>query len=317
MPLPFDPIAQPQLSRLAATLLEVWPAHRAYLEKSFPEGADHAFAEELAGMIVRLAGDGLAGLCADYRWTCERLLEEELHFRRSGAYRLARFTDAAAEVYDRPAFMAPYLNGLLLSQLLWAHHRGVMAHYRDRFLAGTKGRHLEVGPGHGLLLHLAAGSGRFAALAGWDVSPTSLERTAEALGRLGSPGVALERHDILAELPEAGFDSVVASEVLEHLEDPAAALAALKRLLAPGGRLFLNVPVNSPAPDHIFLFATPEAVVEMVQAAGLTVVDSAFFPVTGYSLERARKTRSTISCAVTAISPAAAAAGLAAAAGTA
>lgn len=300
MPPVFDRHRHPDLAGLAACLLETWPQHEGYLGKSFPAEEDRAFGQELAAMIIRLAGDGLARLCADYRWTCERLVEEEIHFRRCGTYRLSRFEDAAREVYDRPDFMAPYLNGLLLSQLLWAHHRGVMAHYRDRFLAEGGGRHLEVGPGHGLLLHLAAGSGRFDSLTGWDVSPTSLRRTAEALDRLGSTGVALGCQDLRSPPSGTRFDSIVVSEVLEHLEDPAAALRALAGLLAPGGRLFLNVPVNSPAPDHIHLFATPEEVVGLVEAQGLRVEDAAFFPVTGYSLERARKTRSTISCAVTA-----------------
>lgn len=300
-PLPPSPAAHPHLAEVCRALLDAWPAHAGYLERSLGDAADLALGEELAALIVRLAGDRLAGLCADYRWTCERLLEEEIHFRRTGAYRLSSFAEAEREVYARPDFMAPYLNGLLLSHLVWTHHRGVIGHFRDRYLPSAAGRHLEVGPGHGLLLHLAIRSGRFTGVHGWDVSPTSLAHTAAALERLGSPGIVLERHDILAAPGgDRAFDSIVASEVLEHLERPAEALAHLRDCLSPGGRMFVNVPVNSPAPDHIALFTTPEQVVELVGASGLEVVDAAFFPLTGYTLDRARRTGSTISCAVTA-----------------
>ena len=95
------------------------------MQKSFA-GIDENFlsdAEYLASFIFMLAGDSLTTLCADYRWTCERLLEEEIHFRRFGNYRLKFFADAQREVYEKPDFMAPYLNGLLLSQLRSSKHQ--------------------------------------------------------------------------------------------------------------------------------------------------------------------------------------------------
>lgn len=45
---------------------------------------------------------------------------------------------------------------------------------------------------------------------------------------------------------EAGtYSSIVCSEVLEHIHDDRAALDSMTRLLAPGGRLFLTVPLRS------------------------------------------------------------------------
>lgn len=46
----------------------------------------------------------------------------------------------------------------------------------------------------------------------------------------------------LPRLPEAPFDVIVAGDVIEHLPDPAAALAALVAQLAPAGRLLVSVP---------------------------------------------------------------------------
>lgn len=46
--------------------------------------------------------------------------------------------------------------------------------------------------------------------------------------------------------PDASFDVVVFSEVLEHLEDDRAALAEVSRVLRPGGLLALSVPRTFP-----------------------------------------------------------------------
>jgi hypothetical protein len=73
--------------------------------------------------------------------------------------------------------------------------------------------------------------------------------------------------------------------------------------LAPGGRAFINVPVNSPAPDHITLYRSPEDVVEAVKQAGFEVDDVLFAPTTGASLSRARKLSLAISTVVVARNP--------------
>jgi SAM-dependent methyltransferase len=44
-------------------------------------------------------------------------------------------------------------------------------------------------------------------------------------------------------LPDASLDVVLTPHVLEHLRDPSRALAELFRVLRPGGRVFLQVPV--------------------------------------------------------------------------
>lgn len=52
------------------------------------------------------------------------------------------------------------------------------------------------------------------------------------------------------ELASASFDVVVCEQVLEHLDDLDPALATLDRLLKPGGKLVLGVPVFLP-PLHL------------------------------------------------------------------
>jgi glycosyltransferase involved in cell wall biosynthesis len=104
------------------------------------------------------------------------------------------------------------------------------------------GRHiLEIGSGTGLMTRYLAARGRLTA--------TDLDAEyVELLGRTfaGNPNVEVRQLDLarLAEngLPQATYDTVICSNVLEHIEDDAGALAAMRSALAPGGRVVLVVP---------------------------------------------------------------------------
>ncbi|MFD0391207.1 methyltransferase (plasmid) [Tistrella bauzanensis] len=295
----------PALADIVDAVLVVWPEHEAFLHRRFRGETPERIAalDPVATAIRAICGASLGGFADGYRRMCGMINDEELHFRRTGGYRLQRFAEVEALIYADPEEMRPYLDGILLSQVLWRNHADAIVLYRAVFLAGSRPgcRHLEIGPGHGLLLALAAADPACGAISGWDVSPTSLARSAQALECLGlAKPVELVTVDIgdPDARPDAGFDNIVLSEVLEHLERPDLALETIRDLLAPGGRAFLNVPVNSPAPDHIYLFETPEAVVEMTAAAGLDVTRVDLLPATGVALDRARRIRATISTVI-------------------
>jgi glycosyltransferase involved in cell wall biosynthesis len=102
-------------------------------------------------------------------------------------------------------------------------------------------RILEIGSGTGLMTRYLAARGRLTA--------TDLDAEyVELLGRTfaGNPNVDVRQLD-LARLgddgvPTAAYDTVVCSNVLEHIADDEAALAAMRRTLVPGGRVVLVVP---------------------------------------------------------------------------
>lgn len=307
-----DHAGYPNLARLFSEVLSIWPEHGRYLEKSV-EGRDPELmrhSERLSDMIVRLAGTvkgGLPALSADYRFLCEQIvLPEELYFRRNGQYRLTNFEDALRTVYADKPFMTRYMNGLLMSDVLWINHCRALQHYADRFLNSLKpgANLLEIGPGHGLLLHLACESPNVGAISAWDISQASLDLSKHALEALGATRpVKFEMRNIfeasIMKDENAGlFDAVVLSEVLEHLEQPGQAIRVLRHLCKPGGRVWINVPANSPAPDHLYLVTEPQQAENLVRDEGFTVIDSAHFPMTGVTLERAVKQKLTISCIV-------------------
>lgn len=99
-------------------------------------------------------------------------------------------------------------------------------------------RLVDVGAGTGLLgLALADDVGDVVLS---DPSAGMIEAANEKLARGGFRSVRAVRRDLLADPPPAnGFDVAVSLLVLHHIADTAAALAAILRLLVPGGRIAL------------------------------------------------------------------------------
>jgi 2-polyprenyl-3-methyl-5-hydroxy-6-metoxy-1,4-benzoquinol methylase len=94
---------------------------------------------------------------------------------------------------------------------------------------GKRGRMLDVGCGHGLLLDEARARGW--QVEGLEISSASRAHAAEDLG-LDVRDATLDELD---PATDGGFDAIVLADVLEHLDDPVAALKQIARLLAPGG----------------------------------------------------------------------------------
>lgn len=62
-------------------------------------------------------------------------------------------------------------------------------------------------------------------------------------GRIGGP---VQGSALMLPFPDAGFDCVITSEVLEHIWDDRGAIAELVRVLRPGGRMAVTVPTRWP-----------------------------------------------------------------------
>ncbi|MGW7682461.1 class I SAM-dependent methyltransferase [Kribbella sp. NPDC054772] len=96
---------------------------------------------------------------------------------------------------------------------------------------------LDAGCGSDPLMDALRGKG--AIVSGFDLSPAMVELARERLGQEADLKVA----DLGAPLPypDDAFDRVVASLSLHYIEDWASALAELRRVLKPGGRLIVSI----------------------------------------------------------------------------
>ncbi|SEA64388.1 class I SAM-dependent methyltransferase [Rubrimonas cliftonensis] len=292
--------AAPATRAVIEAVLDVWPDHARYMRRSLEARTPPQMAatETLAEAALLLTDD-LPECAARYRWTCDRLREEELFFHREGRYRLSTFAEAEAEVYGDAAYMANYVDGLLLTQVLWYNHAASC----DFFLRETPAmlapdsRFLEIGPGHGLMTYMALRDFDLARAEAWDVSSVSLDRTRAALERLGGADVAYSVRDVMTLEPQGErFDFVVLSEVLEHLEDPKAAMRRIRHVVDDArGVVFVNVPINSPSPDHLHLMREPDDARALLTECGFVIEREAFFATQATPLERALRNRVSVS----------------------
>jgi len=151
--------------------------------------------------------------------------------------------------------------------------------FRDRIAAierryGRRGRLLDVGCALGDFLLEAKASG-------WDVEGVEISSFAAQRARERGLRVTAGRLEEL-DLPEATFDVITLYDSVEHLTDPIATLAAVRRLLVPGGLVHLVTPnvgglqarllgrhwYHYKPGEHLFYFA-PRTLRAALEAAGL------------------------------------------------
>lgn len=166
-------------------------------------------------------------------------------------------------------------------------------------LAGK--RALDVGCGAGLLCEPLARMG--ADVTGVDAAPENIEAAED---HAAGQGLAIDyRHGDITAMSLTPYDMVTSLEVVEHVADPAAFVAALAGKLADGGLMILSTP-NRTAMSRLAMitlaeglgqipkgthdwgqFLTPEELEAHAQAAGLKVTDMrglSFSPTRGFQI---------------------------------
>ena len=207
-------------------------------------------------------------------------LERELNYPRQ------QFSAVKDRVYDNSETMnGYYLNGLFLSQLFWPNHFLILQFYRQ-WLEKRTGNFAEIPVGTGVFSLLATWTEQFIPITAVDISSHALRYSQKLLA--GKPGILFFKGDILKGLPwrDASVDTLVCGELIEHLEDPRRALKELKRVLKPGGEVFLTTAIFAAAVDHLYLFRSAAEVRKMLQETGFTIVEELVLPVFGNQNER-------------------------------
>jgi 2-polyprenyl-3-methyl-5-hydroxy-6-metoxy-1,4-benzoquinol methylase len=198
---------------------------------------------------------------------------EQLRFMETGKYSSTSFDEVNKRVYNNPEVMEYFMNGLLLSQVLWKHHYTMFSFFSSTFSKYTEGvkSYLEIGGGHGLFISKAieilGTEVNFSLL---DISPTSLEVSRQFIGE---HPVNYILSDIFEFDTPLQYDFITMGEVLEHVEHPVDLMLKLRSLLSDEGTIFMTTPTNAPSIDHIYLFSNAEEIRTIIHQAGLEVVD--------------------------------------------
>jgi SAM-dependent methyltransferase len=154
-------------------------------------------------------------------------------------------------------------------------------------------RVLDVGCGTGVVARLAAEQvGARGEVTGVDVNPGML---AVARRTAAAEGASIQWYETAAEsmpLPDEAFDVILCQMALQFMTDRSAALAEMHRVLAPGGRILLNLPRPSAFFDlleralalhagaeaagfvgAVFSLNEPQRIDELLRTAGFRGVD--------------------------------------------
>lgn len=268
----------PNLSFVTQELLNVWSNHGAYLERYFSsrDESDLKFLDEVASLIKVLAGKDLELYMKNYKNMCNQMLIIEMLKRKNKTKRLEQ--EVQTDLYNDDQKMSAYMHGLLISHLYWRQHAKALQQYNESFLPRLSKEYtvLEIGPGHGLTLALAAKQANCKEVYGWDIANASLQQTKKCFDLLKiNKNLVLAEQDICAVKSfELQFDAIIMSEVLELVTDPFLAVSNIFKLLKPKGLAFFNVPVNMAAMDHTRTWHATEEIDALVKQAGFSILNS-------------------------------------------
>ena len=196
--------------------------------------------------------------------------EQRARFLETGKYQNSSFEEVNRRVYSNPETMHYHMYGLVFAQFLWPDQYRRFAFFADHLplYKGIK-RYLEIGGGHALYLTEALNAlpdtVQFDLV---DISPTSLEM---AKGISRAQNVRYHLMDIFDFPDEPVYDFITMGEVIEHVEQPHALVSKVRRLLAPGGILYITTPANAPMQDHIYFFRNAQEIRDMLTGCGFRI----------------------------------------------
>jgi 2-polyprenyl-3-methyl-5-hydroxy-6-metoxy-1,4-benzoquinol methylase len=288
---------------LTASILDRNPLQSDFLADSLREVGD----EELRDLDAYLKFGLASGLDIPYLAECYDLivkdtLREQMYFMRHGKYRYSSFAEVADSVYFDDEYMRKYMHGLALTSYLWPNHRTLHRYFVAQVPTNQAGRYLEIGPGHGMYMVSAMRKSAYEYFDGIDISPTSAQMTNDVLGsgRFGEfENYKVFEQDFLeGTIADQSYSAVVMGEVLEHVEQPGVFLETIARIATDDAFIFITTPINAPAIDHIYLFASWNDIETLVTDSGLKVADKLLVPYPGLSVEESQEERLPINVAM-------------------
>ena len=183
----------------------------------------------------------------------------QMKLRKTKQYLHSSFEEVNQAVYQNSLMNDYYLDGLLLSQVLWPNHYKMLVYFEDFIQSHSFEQALEVPVGTGVyswdLIHRSSFKGR---LDCFDISSHSIEFAKNLIG--DTPRYEVE--NVFNQ--DGSYDLIVCGELLEHLENPQDLLEKLLALLKKDGRVFLTTAIFAAAIDHIYLFRDATEVREML-----------------------------------------------------
>ena len=175
-----------------------------------------------------------------------------------------------------PDFQQTY-HELEASHWWFVGRRAIVADLLESIVEDRSARVLDIGCSSGHMIEALAARG-FQNVEGIDISESAIERCQQRgiskslLMDAGAP-----------RLPDASYDVLIASDVLEHLADDRTSLRAWYRMMRPGGRLIVFVPAfqslwsDHDVVNHHYRRYTRGQLTGRLAEAGFTVQRSSYW----------------------------------------
>ena len=257
--------------------------------------------ESVIGFLMEKYNYSLEFIAEAYLFINTMVMEEQYFFVKNGRYRYNNFEDVNKCVYQSEKYMTSYMVGLTISDYIWVQHIE-MIRYFDKNIPklNTGGGYLEIGPGIGQFLIRAVKSGKWREYLAVDVSPVSVEKCRSYIKYccVDSQNIEIRLQDFCMFDEKQQYDTIVCSEVLEHVENPLGMLKKMYSILASDGRAFVTTVINAPMIDHIYLYSSVQEVLSMATEAGFKICDYLCAAAGNVSLEKAKKRKTAICIAM-------------------
>lgn len=213
---------------------------------------------------------------------CEGLRSLQIEFERDGRYRAAHCADVI------PIDREQYNLALLLSFICTSHRFDILDNLVKflRMPCSAPKEALSVGYGTGYELKLLLQEMPGFRLLAFDSSPDSYRYASDLLAFFGYSHAGLRQESfpldpasLYGSPYQKRFGKVILCELLEHLDEPANALRAMRVVLHQEGLLFCTMAVNLAQEDHVYLYRSIEQAREQVKECGFEIVEEMLAPV--------------------------------------
>lgn len=239
----------------------------------------------------------------------QETMEEQLYFRKNHCYRADNYEKVCQPVYKNNQRMSDYVVALALTDCIWSNHIYSLRWYEEELRSVCAQRvntYMEVGCGLGINLLRTMQLTNAVEYRSIDLSQRAVELCGCLLSYAKERDFLGEQHyTVICEdffnsqiLKEVKADIFVMFEVLEHVPNPGDMLDRIKQLTSDDAQIFVSTAINSPMPDHIYLFRSVREVLNMMDCHGFVVENKICAAANNVNIEEAERRQLPITIAL-------------------
>lgn len=199
-------------------------------------------------------------------------------FQKTGKYDNGSFEEIKRKIYDNENLMMDtYLPGLFLGYgftlILHEKFKFFEREFASKLRPHQEG--CEIGFGDGFYLWCMLRGDPAFKVSGFDISPHAIEFSRMLFARSGISEtryqLAIGDLNTRLDVPDDSYDWTIMAEVIEHVADPAKSMQEMRRIMRPGGLIYMATVKDSNHMDHITNFDSVGQVIDLLHDSNFEV----------------------------------------------